>query len=79
MSDDGDAVLADWIARLRRFGAEGLDLAAREAQPLLEAEVRRTAAAGTDPYGTPWPARSGGVWGPRRGSAAARPGGQESS
>lgn len=57
---DGDAALADMIARLRRLGSEGLELAAREARPLVEAAAKATAAAGTDPYGNPWPLRKDG-------------------
>ena len=61
MSDaDADAAMGAFIEKLRRFGAEGLDLAAREAQPLVEAEAKRTAGAGTDPYGEPWrPTKAG--------------------
>lgn len=49
-----DAALTDFIARVRTMGATVQDAAAREAAPLVSAEARRTAAAGTDPYGAPW-------------------------
>lgn len=49
-----DAALTDFIARIRTAGATIQEAAAREAAPLVSAEARRTAAAGTDPYGIPW-------------------------
>lgn len=54
MSGDGFAALDGMIARLRKFGAQGPELAAKLATPLVQAEAKRTAAAGTDPYGVPW-------------------------
>jgi hypothetical protein len=50
---DGDAALAAMIARVQAFGKDATRDAAREAAPLVEAELKRTAAAGTDPYGEP--------------------------
>lgn len=50
---DGDAALAEMIARIQGFGKDATTDAAREAAPLIEAEAKRTAAAGTDPYGEP--------------------------
>jgi hypothetical protein len=46
-----------WIDGLRRFGREGLSLGARYAAPLVEAEVKKTAAAGTSPDGEAWAPR----------------------
>lgn len=48
---DGDAALAEMIARVQGFGKDATKVAALEAAPLVDAEVKRTAAAGTDPYG----------------------------
>lgn len=56
-----DAALTDWIARVRTMGATIQDAAAKEARPLIEAEARRTAAAGTDPYGEAWAPKNDGA------------------
>jgi hypothetical protein len=55
VSDSGLAVLDDWIARMNALGAKdvGARVAARAA-PAIEAEVKRTAAAGTTPDGAAW-------------------------
>lgn len=55
MSDSFDAML-DSLRRLGNFPED----AAKRVAPLLEAELRRTAAAGTAPDGTPWPAKKDG-------------------
>jgi hypothetical protein len=61
MSDaEAFATFDAYIAGLRKLGASFLDDAAREATPLVEAEIKRTAAAGTDPYGAPWRPRKDG-------------------
>jgi hypothetical protein len=57
---DGDAALAAMIARVQAFGKDATRDAAREAAPLVDAEVKRTAAAGTDPYGEPLPPKRDG-------------------
>jgi hypothetical protein len=59
MSDDGDAVLAAHIAKLRRYGAVGPRAAALGAPRVLQA-IQRTAKAGTTPEGVPWPPRKDG-------------------
>lgn len=57
----GDEELAAIIAGLRKIGGGFEELAAKEAAPLVEQAVRATAAAGTDPYGTPWPPKKDGT------------------
>jgi hypothetical protein len=54
---DGTAALQSMIAELEALGRDGLAEVAREAESLVLAEAQRTAAAGTDPDGKPWPAR----------------------
>jgi hypothetical protein len=55
----GDEDLAAFAARLRSM--KGLaEAAAVEAAPLVEAEVKKTAAAGTDVDGKAWPAKKDG-------------------
>lgn len=54
MVDDLSA-LDELAANLRRFDRVGADIAA-DAAPGVQAAARATAAAGTDPYGTPWAA-----------------------
>lgn len=56
-----DAALTDFIARVRTMGATIQDAAARESRPLVEAEAKRTAAAGTDPYGAAWAPKKDGT------------------
>lgn len=46
------------IASVRKLG--DVDAIAKTAAPLVEAAVKRTAAAGTSPDGTPWPPRKDG-------------------
>jgi hypothetical protein len=56
---DGDETLRAIVKRLRAFGLAAS--MATEAVPLVEAAVKATAAAGTDPYGEPWrPKKDGG-------------------
>lgn len=57
---NGDAALDAMIAKIRAVG--GLPgAAAHEAAPLVEAAVKKTAAAGTTPDGQPWkPTKDGG-------------------
>jgi len=56
---DGNAQIDAMIARLR--GLRGfVGEAAKEAAPLVEAELRKTAAAGVDPEGKAWPTRRDG-------------------
>jgi hypothetical protein len=58
MSADED--LAAYAKRLR--GLKGLaPAAAKEAAPLVEAAIKKTAAAGTDIDGKPWPAKRDGT------------------
>lgn len=45
------------VGRLEQLAEHG----AAEAAPLVEAEAKQTAAAGTDPYGTPWPLKKDGT------------------
>jgi hypothetical protein len=57
---NGDQALDDFVRSLRALGHVDAD-AARLAAPLVEAAVKRTAAAGTDPDGKPWlPKKDGG-------------------
>jgi hypothetical protein len=56
---DGMASLDAMIAGLRKLPAIA-EQAAAEAAPLVQAAVRATAAAGTDPYGRAWPAKKDG-------------------
>jgi hypothetical protein len=57
---DGDAALAEFIARVRRLGTLGADAAKIAAPYVLEA-ARETAAAGTTPSGEAWaPKKDGG-------------------
>jgi hypothetical protein len=55
----GDDDLAAYAARLRSLRTLPSD-AAREAAPLIEAEIKKTAAAGTAPSGEPWPTKKDG-------------------
>ena len=50
---DGELALDAMIAKLRRARMIAVE-AARIAAPKLEAEIKRTAAAGTTPEGKPW-------------------------
>lgn len=51
--------LIAWAKQIR--GLEHLpELAAERAAPLVEAEAKKTAAAGTDPYGVAWPPKKNG-------------------
>lgn len=59
--DSGDESLRLMIARLRAFGAGAPEAVAREAAPLVETEAKKTAAAGTDPYGDAWPPKLDGT------------------
>jgi hypothetical protein len=52
----GDDALDEMIRRVRRLGAMPSEVAA-EVAPLMLAEARRTAAAGTTPDGKPWAPR----------------------
>lgn len=56
---DGDETLRTIAKRLRAFGKA--NEMAKEAAPLVEAAVKATAAAGTDPYGNPWKAKKDGT------------------
>lgn len=58
---DADAALASMIAKVQGWGRDCTKDAAREAAPLVEAEVKRTAAANTDPYGAPLPPKRDGT------------------
>ncbi len=58
MSADGD--LAAYAAKLRSLKGMAPQ-AAKEAAPLIEAAIKKTAAAGTDIDGTPWPAKRDGT------------------
>jgi hypothetical protein len=51
--------LDGFIARVKSLGTVAADVA-REAAPEVEKAARATAAAGTDPYGKPWPAKKDG-------------------
>lgn len=55
----GDEDLAAFAARLRHLKGFA-EAAAIEAAPLVEAEVKRTAAAGIDVDGNPWPPKRDG-------------------
>lgn len=57
---DGDRDLDAMLARLRGLGKSLPLEAARRAAPLVEAAVKKTAAAGTSPDGKPWPERKKG-------------------
>lgn len=57
---DASAVLQSWIAKMRAIGRNGLERTAAEAAPLIEAELKTSAAAGVDPYGEKWPDRKSG-------------------
>lgn len=57
MSEDR---LIAMIAKLRAFGSNALEAAAREAAPLVEAAIKETAAAGTTPQGDKWHDRKDG-------------------
>lgn len=52
-------MLADHIARMRALGSFASSVATHGASK-VEAAAKRTAAAGTDPYGKSWPARKEG-------------------
>ncbi len=58
MSADGD--LAAYVAKLRGLKVLAPQ-AAKEAAPLVEAAIKKTAAAGTDIDGKPWPAKRDGT------------------
>jgi hypothetical protein len=53
------AALDAMIAKLRKL-PKIAELAAQESEPLVEAVMRKTAAAGTDPGGKPWPLKKDG-------------------
>lgn len=53
---DGDQALIQMIASVREL-EKFPELVAKEAEREVLAEARRTAAAGTDPYGVPWAPR----------------------
>lgn len=53
----GEAMVDRWIASLRALPRE---LRGEALASVMEAEVKRTAAAGTTPDGSPWPARKDG-------------------
>lgn len=56
---DGDAALADMIARVRSLGGMPEDVA-RAAAPLVQEAARSTVRAGTTPTGKPWPRKKDG-------------------
>jgi hypothetical protein len=57
---DGHAALGDMMRRMAELDGMA-ELTAAEAAPLVEAAIRRTAAAGTTPDGEPWaPKKKGG-------------------
>lgn len=61
MSTSGIAQLDEMIARIRRLGAPTLvDEVAREAAPLVDAAIKRTARAGVTPLGAPWKSKKDG-------------------
>lgn len=57
---DAEVALQAQIDRLNAFAKSARVDAAREAAPLVSAEIQRTTAAGTDPYGVPWKPRKDG-------------------
>lgn len=56
----GDQELATYAASLRAAGAGAVEEVARAAAPGVEAAIKATAAAGTDPGGGTWPTRKDG-------------------
>lgn len=58
---EGDAALRAFIDKLNGVDEGFLEEVALEAKPLVEAAVRATAAAGTDPYGKPWRVKKDGT------------------
>ena len=56
---NADDLLAELAAKFRALEKFG-ELAAKEASPLVEAALRATAAAGTDPLGAAWPPKQDG-------------------
>jgi hypothetical protein len=62
MSDTGEGMIAldAMLAKLGKLAQSGVEGAARACTPHVQAEAKRTAAAGTDPYGEPWHARKDG-------------------
>jgi hypothetical protein len=56
---DGYAQLDAMVATLRKLG-QAPTLVAAVAAPLVSAAAKATAAAGTDPYGVPWPPKKDG-------------------
>lgn len=60
MSDDW-ATLDRMIEKLKRLGGDAMaERVAELAAPLVEAEAKKTAAAGTTPMGDPWKPKKGG-------------------
>lgn len=59
---DGLSQLDEWIARLKALGGDKMpERVAELAAPLVDAEVKKTAKAGTDPLGKAWtPKKDGG-------------------
>lgn len=57
MSDGDFQILDGWIDGLRGLSRDGLAEIAAEARAGVEADAKRTAGAGTDPFGVPWAAR----------------------
>ena len=61
MPDTGHALLDNWIERLKKLGGPSMPAeVAKALAPKVDAEIKRTAAAGQDPMGKPWPLKKDG-------------------
>lgn len=61
MADPGFRVLQDKTAMLRVVTEQLTDACVADVAKVIDSDVKSTIAAGTDPYGKPWPAKKDGT------------------